>query len=208
MTEGTPLFDTSRKALTFALNHSRLIYAQPLMTKVANMLDPSELGGKLKRDFSLGGLDGAAQAGLIYTQLNKLTQPQIWAVVSRAALPSVPCACRSPCCMGEKPNPEWVNAIRSLDAWLAELPAEGKSSKSNKKSQFAKMQPVLRRKLIEKHFGRKYILADLAEEYNLTEATIINYRKPISLVLNGLEKGAWTDMDHLLTELGLVGGIY
>ena len=94
--EAPPLFDRSQKALAFALNHSRLMYAQPLMTKAANVLDSTKGEPNRRRNPDLAGLDGSGQAGMILLQLRKLMDCQIHALVSRVAHPSFPCSCRQP----------------------------------------------------------------------------------------------------------------
>lgn len=204
--EAQPLFDSSRKALTFALNHSRSIYSQPLMTKAANALDgPSEGPSRIRREVSLAGLDGAAQAGLVFMQLNKLPDAEITVLICRAALHSFPCSCRSACCMGVRPNPEWIDAIKKATEFVkAYLLTQEEKDKKRKKIQ---TNPQLRRMLVEHFFGRKRSTADLAETFQLSEGTVINHRAPIFDVLNSLEKSGWSNLDAYLTEIGMVGAM-
>ncbi len=201
-----PIFDKSVKALSFALNHTKSMYAQPLMSKVANALSEAEGDRPLRilSEHRLGGLDGAAQAGLIYLQLKKLPDHEILALICRAAVPAFPCSCRSPCCMGVRPNSEWITAIKSMSDYVREAqnpspPLKGKKTINT--------PPQLRRMLVEKHFGRKYVIADLAEKFQVTEATITNHRKPITRILTDVEKSGWTNLDSYLTEVGIVGAL-
>jgi hypothetical protein len=204
--EENPLFDSSKKALAFAVNHTRMLYSQPLMTKAANYLaDQSDPDKKsvIQKPFSLAGLDGAAQAGMIYAQLNKLSDFQIYVLIGRVAKPTFPCSCRSACCMGVRPNPEWTGAIKQISDMVRDEVAAQQEKKKKKTS----TAPQLRRMLVEKYFGRNYVLADLAEQFQVTEATVISHRKPITDILNGVERSGWTALDSYLTELGIVGAI-
>lgn len=200
--QSTPLFEKSKSAVFFALNHTRSIYAQPLMTKAANALAAAEEGRKGQpRRSELIGLDGAAQAGLIYIHLENLTPFQRKALIARVSKQSFPCACRAACCMGVRPNPEWVNAIKDLSEYVRNEMAR-QQEKSRKK---ITINPQLRRILVEKHFGRKYVNSDLAAQFELSDNTVLTYNKIIRDILNGWEKDGWTQMDRELSDLDIIG---
>lgn len=198
----TPLFERSKSAVFFALNHTRSIYAQPLMTKAANALAAAESGAKSsRRRDELIGLDGAGQAGLIYIHLENLPPFQRLALVARVSKHSFPCACRSACCMGVRPNPEWVDAIKKLNDYVRNE-MDRQQAKSRKK---IIINPQLRRMLIEKHYGRKYPNADLSEQFQLSENTITTYSSKVREILNGWEKDGWTQMDRELSDINIIG---
>lgn len=200
--QATPLFERSKAAVFFALNHTRSIYSQPLMNKAANALAAAAEGrkGGPRRD-ELVGLDGAGQAGLIYLHLENLPPFQRLALVARVAKHSFPCSCRSPCCMGVRPNPEWVDAIKKLNDYVRNE-MDRLQAKSRKK---IIINPQLRRMLIEKHFGRKHVNADLAEQFQLSENTITTYNYKVREILNGWEKDGWTQMDRELSDINIIG---
>jgi len=93
------LFRTPQEALVYAFNYSMQRQDRTLADRLAA---PSPRTGK-----GLSGNDGAGQSGMIrreLAQLAALYAPRSW-----------PCACRSPCCSGEKENPEYAAAILFLD---------------------------------------------------------------------------------------------
>lgn len=196
------LFERSKAAVSFAVNHTRSLYAQPLMNKAANALAAAQQGktGKVSRE-ELRGLDGAGQAGLIWLHIDALPPFQKDSVLARVAPPTFPCNCRSACCMGVRPNPEWVDAIKRLSDYVRNEMAR-QQEKSRKK---ITINPQLRRMLIEKHFGRKYVNADLAGQFDLSENTIITYSKHIRDILTAWERSAFTTLDCQLSAIGVVG---
>lgn len=196
------LFERSKAAVSFAVNHTRSLYAQPLMNKAANALAAAQQGktGKVSRE-ELRGLDGAGQAGLIWLHIDALPPFQKDSVLARVAPPTFPCNCRSACCMGVRPNTEWVDAIKRLSDYVRNEMAR-QQEKSRKK---ITINPQLRRMLIEKHFGRKYVNADLAGQFDLSENTIITYSKHIRDILVAWERSAFTTLDCQLSEIGVVG---
>lgn len=202
-----PLFATSRKALAFALNYSRHRYSQPLMNKAMAELKPKEVGGSSRSSLTipeLRGLDGAGQAGFIFLHFAKLTHAQRHVLICATAEPTQACSCRSPCCSGFKLNQEWTDSVEQVCHVLQEhaefTRQKGKRGMST--------HPVMRRALVEKHFGvGRVILADLAERCNVTEATVINHRKVIELYLTETEKDGWTALDGHLSAAGLIGDV-
>lgn len=196
------LFERSKAAVSFAVNHTRSLYAQPLMNKAANALAAAQQGksGKISRE-ELRGLDGAGQAGLIWLHIDALPPFQKDSVLARVAPPTFPCNCRSACCMGVRPNPEWVEAIKRLSDYVRNEMTR-QQEKSRKK---VTINPQLRRMLIEKHFGRKYPNADLAGQFDLSENTITTYSKWIRDILTAWERDAWTRLDLELSTVGVVG---
>jgi hypothetical protein len=68
---------------------------------------------------TLAGDDATAQAGRIRRQLDRLAPvPRALLVVSYAPRDLV-CSCRSPCCAGRFPNPEWRDALETVVAHTA-----------------------------------------------------------------------------------------
>ncbi len=106
MTDATPPFDSYIDALIFAFNASSQNYDRPPMSLLAA---PPQGSGK-----GLGGLDGAAQAGMIRAEVRRLGRMREAILLARFAPRWIDCSCRAPCCSGRKPNSEWVDAIAHL----------------------------------------------------------------------------------------------
>ncbi len=106
MTDATPPFDSYIDALIFAFNASSENYDRPYMNRVAA---PAVGSGR-----GLGGLDGAAQAGMIRAEVRDLGRMREAILLARFAPRWIDCSCRAPCCSGRKPNQEWVDAIAHL----------------------------------------------------------------------------------------------
>jgi hypothetical protein len=101
MTDG--LFKNAHAALTFAYNFSGQHYDRPLINRMASKPSVSGLG--------LGGLDGAAQAGMIRAEVRALGRLFDAVITARFASSVLPCSCGAPCCRGHRVNSEWSNAI-------------------------------------------------------------------------------------------------
>ena len=101
-----PLFRTAHDALVFAFNYSGQSYDRPMMNRMAA---PSVGTGK-----GLAGLAGAAQSGMIRQEVQALGRLCESILLARLAPRSIPCACKAPCCRGNKDNPEWREAISFL----------------------------------------------------------------------------------------------
>src|SRR5437899_481750 len=118
MTE--PLFDSTRKALRFALNH-HMALPRPAMNKLMAdgkvqrivLADGSKITLAAPRATArpgseqLHGLDGAATAGMVLLHLAQLPEPQQLVLMAGSMPATLPCSCRSACCVGEKRNGEW-----------------------------------------------------------------------------------------------------
>lgn len=205
----TPLFDSSLKAVSFALNHSTESYTVPLMTQAANALSGGRSAGLYQPGrVNLSGLSGAGQAGLILRQLEALPRLEQLAVVARAAKPAFPCSCGSACCVGLRPNKQWALTVQELADIVGEFLRFAQTATSAAKGKKRiHTPPQLRLKFVQKHFGIKHQLADLGEQFNLTESTVISHRKPIQAFLTQVERDGWEKMDNTLTHLNLVGAV-
>ena len=99
-------FNNAHAAIAFALNFASKTYQRPMINRMAY---PSSIGLN-----SLGGLDGAAQAGMIRAELAKMGHVKEAMIIARMAPRKLPCSCRSACCAGTITNPEWLQAIHIL----------------------------------------------------------------------------------------------
>ncbi|MFP3186792.1 MAG: hypothetical protein RXS25_39500 [Paraburkholderia sp.] len=146
------LFRTPQDALVFAFNYSTQTRDRSAMDRMAA---PSPRTGK-----GLSGNDGAAQAGMIRRELEQLTDIERAVLVARFAPRSSPCACGRACCCGHIPNPEYADAIRTLEqAAMAILPSG------------TLVHYQLRRGLVEKATGIKIEIKALAIKCGVAERT-------------------------------------
>lgn len=210
-----PLFDSPRKALSFALNH-RVHMPRPPMAKLVadetmqriELADGSRVTVDRRlilrpRDLQLKGMDGVAQAGMVLYHLGRLSDPQQLVLIAQSVPHALPCACRRPCCSGYTPNPPWTHAVLKLcdhlrdEAQLSRMPGKKGLSTS----------PWLRRALVEKFFlpSRDLTIAWMAQRSGLSEQTVIVHRRPILTFLEKAERQGWRDFDSFLGDAGIVG---
>lgn len=156
--KAVPLFSSAHAALIFALHYSMQQYNRPLMNRIAS--------GELTAGMSAGGgpglsgLDGAGQAGMIRAELARLSPIEQAVLVAHAAPSQIPCACGIACCSGFKTNPEWQDAMSTLTTAAASGALSGCVSNGR-----------LRSALIQRLFGAKVTLTELAERFEVDDKT-------------------------------------
>lgn len=213
---GEPAFDNPRKALVFALNFEMKM-PQPVMTRMiadgrmrrieladgskVTVADMSRMSKK--RAEGLTGLDGAATAGFVLQVLASLPEAQQLVLMAECMRPTFSCACRAPCCSGNKPNGAWVAAIRTICEHLRD---EAQLSRITGKKGMS-TTPALRLALVEKFFipGREFVLTRIAERCDVSEQTVINHRRPIITYLEKQQRAGWRALDEALGSAGIVG---
>lgn len=191
------LFDSSHAALVFAFNFSGQQYQASAMNKA---MTPQIGSGK-----GLVGVDGAAQAGMIRRELGTLPDLHQAVLTARVAPRDVPCECTRPCCSGRLPNSEWTNAI----VWLTERAMQQLSGS------FSHYR--VRRSILEKIFGVKTNLSDIAELCGVHRNSLSEHNAKLKLWIEG-EKGrkglnaspgveavAWMAIDGRLKAARMVG---
>jgi hypothetical protein len=196
-----PLFRGAQQAIMFAMRFSSEQYQKSAMSQMSG---PSG-GGSGK---GLGGLDGAAQAGLIISIVRRNVSDLHFAVLTARCSPHrSACSCGSPCCSKAKPNWFWEEAItRIVSASVAEFPGA-----------------LTKRGLIEAMIKRFFKFSDgrtdaaLAKFYDVNRDTIPAYRarielwmygeketKKVKLPKKGLEMRAWEEADAVLQQAGII----
>jgi hypothetical protein len=159
------LFRTPVDALIFAFNYSMQQQGRPLADRMAS---PGGRTGK-----GLSGNDGAAQAGMIWYELQQMSEIEVAVLVARFAPRSMPCTCTNACCRGYTPNPAWNDAVRTLEQYAQTLLAGHLSNYR------------LRRRLVEKAIGLKIEIKALAKECGVTEKTAGVHWRTIKEWMNG-----------------------
>lgn len=191
-------FKSAFDAVRFALCYSSQQYGETLLAK--------RLRGELVGSgMGLVGLDGAGQAGLIRRQLWELPELHLSVIVARAAPRDLPCSCGAACCAGRTPNIEWQAAI----GWLTQASAAYASG-------FSHYQ--VRRAIIERIFGVKRNLEDIARKCGANVKTVSNHnaavrrwicghsktQKPAKAQEPSVEQVAWSALERRLDEIKLL----
>lgn len=185
------LFSCAHAALTFAFNYSGQQFDKSAMARLAS--SPSGPGK------GLGGLDGAGQAGIVRAELHRCGELIENLLIARVAPKYSICECRSPCCSGMVPNQERSAAINALCTEAMQYVAGGLSHYR------------LRRGIIERYFGEKIKVSDLASLCGVSEKTVFNHNEKITKWLKGVsrdvpgaEARAWHEFEEVLKLAGLI----
>lgn len=180
-----PLFRSAHEALVFAFNYSGQAYDAPLMNRMA--WEPQNRPTK-----GLAGLDGAAQAGMIKAELSRLAPVYQAALTARVLPRSERCECKSPCCSGERPNPEWSGAVNEL-AMFAIGALSGMVTHQK-----------MRRGLVARYFGAEVRIIKLAERLRLNRDVVGQCNAKIVSLLKEVEGRAWHEIDQRLIAAKMI----
>ncbi|ACR28692.1 hypothetical protein [Burkholderia glumae] len=190
------VFKSAFDAVRFALCYSSQQFGETIMAK--RMRGPGGGSG-----MGLVGLDGAGQAGMIRSELEKLPELHLCVVVARAAPQQLACECGHPCCSRWRPNIEWQAAI----SWLTDASAAYCSGFSHYR---------VRRAIVEKVFGVKRNLEDIAKDCDANVKTVSNHNAAVRRWIDGNKKSAvaaervgvsdvaWSAVERRFYELGLL----
>ncbi|HEJ2443623.1 DNA-binding protein [Burkholderia multivorans] len=185
-------FKSAFDAVRFALCYSSQQYGETMLAKRLR-------GESIGTGMGLVGLDGAGQAGEIRRHLWELPELHLSVVVARAAPRDLPCPCGAACCSGWTPNLEWQAAI----GWLTRASAAYCSGFSHYR---------VRRAIIERLFGVKCDLSEIADECGAHRNTVSKQNAAVRLWIEGDRKGesvgvaqvAWREIERKLNEIGLL----
>ncbi|CAN0620511.1 DNA-binding protein [Burkholderia multivorans] len=185
-------FKSAFDAVRFALCHSSQQYGETMLAKRLR-------GVSVGTGMGLVGLDGAGQAGQIRRELWELPELHLSVIVARAAPRDLPCSCGAACCSGRTPNIEWQAAI----GWLTQASAAYCSGFSHFR---------VRRAIIERLFGVKCDLVDIAEACDAHVNTVSRQNAAVRRWLDGDRKTgeagviqvAWAVIERRFGEIGLL----
>lgn len=181
-----PLFTSAHGALKFALNFAHGSTKRSWLAKL--------MGGPIGEGKGLGGLDGAAQAGMILAEVQSLGSVRYRIIVARFMAPSVPCACKAQCCRGYRAAPEWDEAIELLTEHVLACGLTGTISHHR-----------LRRALVVRYFGIKDSFIEIANSCGVHRQTASQYHKAVVEHFRAEETVAFTAIEGRLYERGIVG---
>ncbi|HIH2617891.1 TPA: DNA-binding protein [Burkholderia cenocepacia] len=185
-------FKSAFDAVRFALCYSSQQYGETMMAKRLR-------GESIGTGMGLVGLDGAGQAGEIRRHLWELPDLHLSVIVARAAPHDLPCSCGAACCSGRTPNLEWQAAI----GWLIRASAAYCSGFSHYR---------VRRAIIERLFGVKCDLVDIAHDCEAHVNTVSKHNSAVRKWIEGDKKAgeagveglAWSVIERRFSELGLL----
>lgn len=182
------IFHSAHESVVFALNYCE---QQSAMSPMAKILQQGALGAGR----GLVGLDGAGQAGMVMAEIGRLADTNYFMAVSliaRCAVEKNRCTCGRPCCSRWKPNPLWRESINQLSDYVLSHLSGSLSSR------------VLRIASVEKHFGRKVSIEQIAEDCGVHRNTAGTQNNAIRKCLKDLEGNAWSAYTEALEEAGML----
>jgi len=178
-----PLFTSAASAAAFALNFA----GENLQKAAVNRL----AGTPAAPGRGLGGLDGAAQAGMIRAELEAVGLLGESIIIADIAPKTKPCFCKAACCSGEVLNPEWAAAIGVLSNIAKEL----------------KICPAymnVRHNLLRRFFGVALEITEIARMCGVSRETVSIHNSKLVSAFKLLKKKAWADFDHRLLQAGMI----
>lgn len=177
--QDTPLFKSSHAALIFAFHYAG---QQSPKTPMGKMLGGASLGnGK-----GLSGLDGAAQAGMILSEFDKLDKHQRLVLLIRFGDVRHTCTC----CGQLAPSDEWLEAVDAL-SWAIGL--EG-------------YPRIVRHAMIERAVCRKkWDAKRVSEDHGIALRTLHRQIRDIKERIGKLETKGLNQLYDMLAEQGVCG---
>ena len=180
------LFGSTNAALSFAFNFK---HGQLKPSSLATMMVGPKPTGR-----GLGGLDGAAQAGMIRAEIDALS-PRIRGqiLVARFAVRALPCDCKRACCSGFRANAEWLQAIADIAEIVRSEALAG-----------TVVNFLLRHSVVRRYFGVKQSLVDIAAVTGVDRSTASAHAGKVIGYLKEQEQRARYDIEGRLKAAGIV----
>jgi hypothetical protein len=179
------IFKSAHEAVVFACNYASQQYA---MSPMAKLLQRGSTGSGR----GLVGLDGAAQSGMVLAELGNIDYVHMLVLVARCAPRKERCECKHICCSGWKPNPLYRDAVSQLTDMV--VPALGGVFTLRR----------FRLAVIEKYFGEKIKVKDVAADLNIPPRTAERHASIIKAYLRDTEKTGWTEWYGHLDGAGML----
>lgn len=179
------IFKSAHEAIVFACNYAAQQYAMSPMAKLL------QRGGR-GSGRGLIGLDGAAQSGMVLAELQNIDYVQMLVLVARCAPRKERCECNHACCSGWRPNPLYRDAVSQLVDLV--VPALGGAFTMRR----------FRLAVIEKFFGEKIVIKEVASDLNVPPRTAERHASIINAYLKDVEKNGWTEWYGHLDNAGMI----
>lgn len=184
MHDDDPLFRSVQGALKFALNYQHGTLKKSGLAKLVSTTP----GGR-----GLGGLDGAAQAGLIRAQLERLASMRRHLLTAKYGTMSLPCACRASCCRGWRESPDWAEAVNQLTQYALEAGLTGTISHYR-----------LRRSLVTRYFGAGESFVVMAQRCGIDRHTASLYNKRVVERFRDEERKGLYELEGMLKDAAII----
>lgn len=179
-----PIFKNVVHALRFSFDRNRIGLSRPSVNRMAA---PSGQG-----DCSLAGLDGAAQAGMIRSEVQRLGQTVESVLLARFAPQRLGCGCQRLCCCGYIENPEWAGSLRVL------------ADHAKQELGLNPAQHCLPIDVVRRYFTGQVNIQDLAKRNSVSRNTAGHYNSRIGRELRLLESRSIQLVEDRLSGLGLL----
>ena len=161
---------------------------------------------QLRGGRGLGGLDGAAQAGMIKQEVSMLKSLESAYIVARYEPIVVPCHCGNECCNGYINNKVWIDAMGKLSVHI----------RNSVLLHCATTTPMRMDYIMRFLPYCKYAsIAALANKHGISEKTVRNHVKEVrkfflgkvvdGIRQAGLEERAMTAITDRLEQAGIIG---
>lgn len=185
--EAPPIFTSVHGALMFAFN-----FTHGSLKK--NALAQAQGGGGSGR--GLGGLDGAAQAGMILAEIFTMLELRRRVLEAKFSPQSQPCSCKSACCKGARDTAAWREAIDWLTEYVLREGLTGTISHHR-----------LRRALVVRKFADKpQSFITIADACGVHRVTASQYNKAVVEHLRVVERAAMNEIEGRLKTNGVIVG--
>lgn len=179
------LFRSTHDALRFAFKCDYELIGRSLMSRMAD--------GPTRTGRGLGGLDGAAQAGMIAAAIGELPPLQRALLEGRFCPKTFPCECGLRCCRRWYYNPRYKHAFELVTELVGTVVP------------LTRPYYRLREGVIQKHFGETIRVVQIGEEYGIADSTVSKYSKLILDVVRPQDKAAMRAASDVLQAAGIVG---
>lgn len=229
-----PLFDSSRKALDFALNQVVPKMPRPFMSKAMAehqvkpekrrlrkgqiveeaseallLLESEEAKLKVKRSAGirpppLSELEGAATAGFILRHAERLDLRHHTILMGVMIKAYQPCVCKAPCCSGRRADSRWIEAVKQTCLLLH----DAGDIMVNPAKRGLSTKPELRLSLVQQYYTKAFEhITWMAGQHSLSATTVALHKTLIDAWLNRLEAEAWQELDAIFDQAGVTGSL-
>lgn len=188
-------FGSALEALRFAFTFA--LGAKPNRDAVNQLSSPTKSTGR-----GLGGMDGAAQAGMVLSKLHECGPLPENLLIAKVAPRSIPCSCGAPCCSKARPNLQWSQAHGYVTDYC--LVTVRKSSTGTRGLMF---NYQLNAALVLKYLGSHQSIKEISEGAEVSLQTAHSHKKILFSLLKSKESEAWQNIEQRLIVAGITNPI-
>jgi len=175
-------FETVEGALRFAFRQDRENYQAAIINRMAGTQNGSGRG--------LGGLEGAAMAGMIGRQVASLGFGPEAILKARYGQRETECRCGRACCKGWTDCEHWNEAVAVVTSYTAAAVTMSKYP--------------LRHGIVRRYFGKRVDMGKLAKKLDIPTRTAEDHTSKVKQFLKQKEGEAFHAISANLREAGIV----